>query len=80
MTEESVSREEILDALQEAARDSLEVYRSSLECETFNGVIVDPDSEEMLARHLSDLKRWYSVLRRAGRDAGNIPELRSVGL
>ena len=41
MTEEAVSQEEMLDAVEEAAADCLQLYRSLVENETCEGVIHD---------------------------------------
>ena len=72
------SREEVLDALEEAAAGSLEMYRSLVEGETVDGAIVDPGAKELVEDWNADLKRWYSVLVRSGRDVGDIPELRTT--
>ena len=79
MTWEVVSREEILDALEEAAKINLDMYRSLVEGETVDGVIEDDDgSKAMVEEWHSDLRRWYSVLVRSGRDIGDIPELGTI--
>ena len=80
MTGEVVGREEILDALEEAAKINLDMYRSLVEGETVDGVFEDQDGSKAMAEEwYSDLRRWYSVLVRSGRDIGNIPELETVG-
>ena len=79
MTGVMVSQEEILDALEEAAGINLELYRSLVENVTFQGVIYDPEDKAVVEERNADLKRWYSVLARSGRDVGDIPELGTIG-
>ena len=79
MTGETVSRDELLDALEEAAMGSLEMYRSLLDGVTLDGRIDDEGAEMLAMEWQADLKRWYSVLGRAGRNVAEIPEPGSVG-
>ena len=68
MTGEAASREELVNALEEAATDSLELYRSALNGEMVDGVIHDAGAQALLGRWEANLKRWKSVLSRCGRD------------
>ena len=79
MTGTAVSREEMLDALEEAATVNLELYRSLVENVMVQGVIDDPGAKALVEERIEDLKRWYSVLVRSGRDIGDIPEVGTIG-
>ena len=79
MSEESVSLTELVDALDEAAKASLEMYGSFLDGISMKGVIVEEGAETLARDWQADLKRWNAVLIRHGRDIGDIPEPGSVG-
>ncbi len=79
MTGETVGQEELADALEEAAMGSLEMYCSLLEGVTLDGRIDDEDAEMLAREWQADLKRWYSVLGRTGRNVLEIPEPGSIG-
>ena len=75
MTGDAVGREEVLDALEESAGSSLELYRSFVASVTLDGEIDEFGAKEVAEEWKANLKRWYSVLRRSGRGIGDIPEL-----
>ena len=79
MTEETATREELADALEDAAAWSLEMFRSVAESVTVDGRIVQAEDEVFIEARRADLKHWYSLLRRAGKDIGEIPELERSG-
>lgn len=79
MSGETASREELADALEEAASSSLEMRRSLVEGVTLDGVIDDEGAQMLVDDWQADLRRWYSVLRRTDKDIGEIPELERSG-
>ena len=79
MSEESVGLTELVDALEEAATGSLEMYCSFLDGISMKGVIVEEGAETLAKDWQADLKRWNSVLGRYGRDIGEIPAPGSMG-
>ena len=79
MSGETASREELADALEEAAASSLEMRRSLVEGVTLDGVIDDEGAQMLVDDWQADLRRWYSVLRRTDKDIGEIPELERSG-
>ena len=60
MSGETASREELADALEEAAASSLEMWRSLVEGVTVGGRIVDAEDEAVVVARQVDLRRWYS--------------------
>lgn len=79
MSGETASREELADALEEAAASSLEMRRSLVEGVTLDGVIDDEGAQMLVDDWQADLRRWYSVLQRTDKDIGEIPELERSG-
>ena len=70
--------EEALNALEEAAKFALEDYRSFLD--DCGPVMECEDTEELAVELQANVRRWYSVLHRAGRAPGDIPEFRTIEL
>ena len=69
MSVEKVELDEVLDALGETAEELLDLHEGFVK-----GVLErdspfpDPDDTEFAREAEENLKRWFSILRRAGRD------------